>query len=274
MKIDRTMMARGGRAIGAAVIGMLMLGDGADAQTAAPSACQVRLTADRAAFRPLGDTSTAGGCGGPDVVLLERIIAGDRSEIAIEPSAALRCEFAEAIVHFVREDLAPAAAAMGSALTVIENFGSYECRGRNRVAGAQLSEHGRADALDIRSVRLKDGRVVLPAFAAAPIAFRRAMKSAACTRFTTVLGPGSDGYHEDHIHVDLAQRRDGYRLCQWDLHEPPAYATPRAGEGRERDVAAQFGVAAVPPLVPLPRPRPFDAATTGRVTPPTNEGRR
>ena len=47
------------------------------------------------------------------------------------------------------------------------------------------------------------------------------MRTAACGWFTTVLGPGSDGYHEDHIHVDLAVRVSGYRLCQWDVLTVP-----------------------------------------------------
>jgi len=264
MTTDRTMTAGGGRAVraigavGGVVIGMLAPGAGAEAQT--PSACQMRITSDRAVIKPLGDMSTPGGCGGPDIVLLQRIVAADRSEIAVEPPATLRCELAEAIVHFVRQDLAPAAAALGSPLTAIENFDSYECRGRNRVSGAQLSEHGRANALDIRALRLKDGRAVRPALAAAPIMFRRAMKAAACTRFTTVLGPGSDGYHEDHIHVDLAQRHGGYRLCQWDLHD--------GGE----TVVAKFATAAAPSPVPLPRPRPL-AVAGGEATPPAIEGR-
>jgi hypothetical protein len=29
-----------------------------------------------------------------------------------------------------------------------------------------------------------------------------------------VLGPGSDAFHDDHLHLDLAERRGGYRLCQ------------------------------------------------------------
>jgi hypothetical protein len=259
--VHRTIGAGG--AVGAAVIYVLATCDGAVAQTSAPSACQMRLTPDRAAFRALGDTSLPGGCGGPDVVLLERIVAVDGSVVAVEPPATLRCEMAEAIVHFVRQDLVPSGAAMGSLVSAIENFDSYDCRGRNRVAGAQLSEHGRANALDIRSVRLRDGRVVRPAAAAAPVAFRRAMKDAVCSRFTTVLGPGSDGYHEDHIHVDLAQRRGGYRLCQWDLHD-----------GGSPEAAANFGTASVQVPVPLPRPRPFDAAGAVSATPPAMEGRR
>jgi hypothetical protein len=58
----------------------------------------------------------------------------------------------------------------------------------------------------------------------------------------TVLGPGSDGYHEDHVHVDLAERRNDYRLCEWDVREP--------GE-------TPAGVLA--DTVPLPRARPLDA---------------
>ena len=56
-----------------------------------------------------------------------------------------------------------------------------------------------------------------------------------------MLGPGSDGYHEDHVHVDLAERRGGYRMCQWDIREEDEKPAPAAD-------AVQ---------VPLPRPRPF-----------------
>ncbi|SRR5579871_3779796 len=233
------------------------------ASGAAPSACQARLSADRAIFKPLGELGGPPGCGGPDVIHLERIILADRSEVAIEPPATLRCETAEAIVSFVREDLAPAAAVMGAPLSAIENFDSYDCRGRNRIAGAKLSEHGLANALDIRSIRLKDGRVVHPTDSGVLTAFRVAMKAAACNRFTTVLGPGSDGYHEDHVHVDRAERHGGYRLCQWDLHEvAQTYAL--------QSIAApsRTGAAALPGLIPLPRPRPFAAAGARAVLPP------
>ena len=82
------------------------------------------------------------------------------------------------------------------------------------------------------------------------------MKAAACNRFTTVLGPGSDGYHEDHIHVDRAERRGGYRLCQWDLHDGArSYALQSV------TAPSRASVAAVPAPIPLPRPRPFAAAS-------------
>ena len=47
------------------------------------------------------------------------------------------------------------------------------------------------------------------------------LRESACHRFTTVLGPGSDGHHEGHIHLDVAERRHGYRICEWDVREPP-----------------------------------------------------
>ena len=39
--------------------------------------------------------------------------------------------------------------------------------------------------------------------------------------FTTVLGPGSDDFHKTHIHLDLIERKGGYRMCQWDVLTVP-----------------------------------------------------
>jgi hypothetical protein len=244
----------------------------------------VRLSPDRAVFKPLGDlTSSPDGpaCGAPDAVLLQRIILEDRAEVTVEPPATLRCEMAEAITEFVRHDLAPAAAALGSPLRRVENYDSFNCRSRNGVAGAKLSEHGLANALDIRSIRLKDGRVVHPTDAGASQVFRTAMKAAACDRFTTVLGPGSDGYHEDHIHLDRIERRGGYRMCQWDVRDEPQFALQsvsaksagtksadtKSADTKSADTKSTAASpspgaasAALRGAIPLPRPNPFKAA--------------
>lgn len=210
----------------------------------AASTCEARL-ARSAKFKPIGNLNgNIAGCGGRDVVVLSRIRLEGDQEVALEPAATMRCEMAEAVVGLVRDELAPAAAAMGSPLSALENYDSYECRSRNRIPGSKLSEHGLANALDIRSVRLRDGRVVRPAEAAAPRAFREAMRAAACERFSTVLGPGSDGYHEDHIHIDRRERASRYRTCQWDVHDAPRIAL-QSGTAPDRRRA-----------VPLPRVRP------------------
>ncbi|PNE10901.1 MAG: hypothetical protein CR217_11905 [Beijerinckiaceae bacterium] len=43
-----------------------------------------------------------------------------------------------------------------------------------------------------------------------------AIRVAACGWFTTVLGPGSDAAHAEHLHVDILQHgsSDRYRICQ------------------------------------------------------------
>jgi hypothetical protein len=79
-----------------------------------------------------------------------------------------------------------------------------------------------------------------------------------------VLGPGSDGYHEEHIHLDLAERHNGYKLCQWELREPPppaqAESAPPADEASEQ---AEQAAAITASEVPLPRPRPLAANLLG-----------
>jgi hypothetical protein len=191
-----------------------------------PSACFVRLK-ELAVIRAMPPVGKPGGCFANDVVQLEAVILPDKRQVAIEPAGTFRCEMAQALTDWIRDELAPATAAqLGSALRAVENFDSYSCRGRNRVAGALLSEHGKANALDIRSLKLVNGTAAQPTDANVSKDFRDGMRKSACARFTTVLGPGSDGYHEDHIHVDLAQRRNDYRLCQWEMRQPIHRAMP------------------------------------------------
>ena len=46
-----------------------------------------------------------------------------------------------------------------------------------------------------------------------------ALRDTACVKFSTVLGPGSDGFHETHMHIDLAPRRSAAHYCHWQI--PP-----------------------------------------------------
>jgi hypothetical protein len=171
------------------------------------------------------------------VVRLDAVVLPDRTRVAFTPPPTLRCSMAAAVGDWVREEIAPTAAELGAPLRAIENYDSYDCRGQNRIKGAKLSEHGKANALDIRSLKLADGKVIHLTDAAVAPAFRESIRRTACARFMTVLGPGSDGYHETHIHVDLAERHGDYRICHWEIHEPAPAAE-----------------------IPLPRPRPYVAA--------------
>jgi hypothetical protein len=140
--------------------------------------------------------------------------------------------------------VAPLAAGLGSPLSALDNYDSYECRGRNRVAGAQLSEHGRANALDVRGFKLADGRSIGLTDRTVPRELRETVLQSVCARFPTVLGPGSDWYHEEHIHLDLMERRNSsYRICQWNVWEPlpriaPLLPAERPEEAPPREVAS------------------------------------
>jgi len=198
-----------------------------------PSACQIRLP-DIAAAEIIPPVIGTNGCGIDDAVKLSAVKTRDNGRIAIAPPATLRCSTAEAIAHWLRDDVAPIAATLGAPLASVTNFAAYECRGRNRVVGALISEHGKGNALDIRALTLANGKHYEPTDVAVSKDARERLKASACARFSTVLGPASDGYHENHVHVDLAERRSGYRICQWAV----------------RDASE---------LIPLPRERPSEA---------------
>jgi hypothetical protein len=121
------------------------------------------------------------------------------------------------VARWVREEVAPAAATLGSPARTIVTAASYECRERDRIPGAKLSEHGRANALDLRGLTLADGTAVDLTDTAASKEFRERIRQSACNSFTTVLGPGSDDFPNSHIHLDLIERKGGYRICQWDV---------------------------------------------------------
>jgi hypothetical protein len=198
-------------------------------------ACYERL-GKIARFAPVPIRAEPAQCARFDMVRLERIAMPDEKFVAVTPPPQVRCTMAEAIAHWVRDDVGAVAAELGAPLAAITGYDSYECRPRNNVAGARLSEHGTGNAIDIGSVKLRNGAQFNLTDPLVSRPFREQMRVLACARFTTVLGPGSDGYHNEHIHLDLAERSRGYRICQWNVLDPAAIASE----------------------VPLPRPRPVN----------------
>jgi hypothetical protein len=209
-----------------------------------PSACRLALTEAIAIAPSIPDIKGVGGCGGEDLVRLEAVVLPDQRRVTVKPAAVLRCTMASAIADWIRTDMAPLAAGLGSSISGLDNFDSFECRGRNRVVGARLSEHGRANALDIRAIKLADGRSISLTDRAVARETRESVLHSVCARFSTVLGPGSDWYHEDHIHLDLMERRNNYRICQWNVWDPlpqvaPLLPAARPAEAPPREVAAK-----------------------------------
>jgi hypothetical protein len=228
---------------------------------APPSACRLALTEAIAIAPSIPDIHGPGGCGGEDLVRLEAVVLPDKRQVAVKPAAILRCAMASALADWVRTDIAPLAVGLGSVISGLDNFDSFECRGRNRVVGAQLSEHGRANALDVRALKLANGQSISLTDRTVSRELRENVLHSVCARFSTVLGPGSDGYHEDHIHLDLMQRHNNYKICQWDVLDPlpqiaPLLPAERPDEAPRRE-AAESGAAkddAAPPQATAPPP--------------------
>ncbi|MGZ5871987.1 MAG: extensin family protein [Bradyrhizobium sp.] len=219
------------------------------------SACRLALT-DLIAIAPsIPDIHGPGGCGGEDLVRLEAVVLPDKHQVAVKPAAILRCAMAAAIADWVRTDIAPLAKSLGGAVTDLDNFDSFECRGRNRIVGAELSEHGRANALDVRALKLANGQSISLTDRTVPRDLRETVLHSVCARFSTVLGPGSDWYHEDHIHLDMMERRNNYRICQWNVWDPlpqiaPMLPAERPADAPPREVDAKPDTAksdSVPP---------------------------
>jgi hypothetical protein len=141
--------------------------------------------------------------------------------VGVSPPAVLRCGMAETFANWVREVSEVLVRESGAVITGVSTATSFDCRGQNRDPNAKLSQHGLANAVDVRALLLKGGKALTLTDAAAPMHQRELLHEAACRLFKTVLGPGSDSYHEDHIHLDLAERRGGYRICQWDVRDVP-----------------------------------------------------
>jgi hypothetical protein len=143
--------------------------------------------------------SRTNGCGVEDPV---QISAVDGIQLSIP--ATMDCNTANALAQWVEQGLEPA---FDQPVVGIQVAGHYICRTRNNRPGARISEHGRGKAIDISGIVLADGTVLTVANN-----WNRAMRTAyqaGCGIFGTTLGPGSDGYHEDHMHFDTANHRNG-----------------------------------------------------------------
>src|SRR5215510_14447614 len=187
--------------------------------TSALSDCDQRL-GENAAIELLPRLIGPGECGGRDMIRLNAVLLSNRKRVEIRPTAVLRCAMAESFAAWVRDEASSHVDALGDALRTVDTFGSYECRGRNSVADAKLSEHGKGNAIDVRALVLAGGRHIDLTDEAVSKPLRDNLRHSACHRFTTVLGPGADSYHSNHIHLDILERR-GARICQWDVREPP-----------------------------------------------------
>ncbi len=152
--------------------------------------------------------------------------------------AVTNCAMAEALAQFALKADELARKDLGASLAAIDAGPGYQCRRRNRAATGKMSEHAFADALDVVSFHLSDGRRIAvdadwPHLKAAPAEgekpappaeradtpqarYLTGLHAIACKQFTTVLGPDANPAHRSHFHFDLGchGRNCTYLICE------------------------------------------------------------
>lgn len=137
--------------------------------------------------------------------------------ILLEPQDTMTCLVAEALARWTTEVQVAAQQQLGDNLKALKLGGAYHCRGQNHASNGKLSEHSFGNAVDIMGFTFEKRApiVIQPRQAGTPEAdFQRSVWTTACRFFRTVLGPGSNALHDNHLHFDERERNGGHRLCE------------------------------------------------------------
>ncbi|MBC2778696.1 extensin-like domain-containing protein [Parasphingopyxis marina] len=173
----------------------------------APSAdlrqCLGNLSRDGVEYTRLPDRNFSRGCRAIGAVQLLQVGVPTRN------LGAMTCPLAARYGRWVREVLQPAAQRrFGEQVTLVETFGTYSCRNIN--GSGRLSEHGKANAIDISAFTLAGGRRITVQEGwrgdRREREFLRELHSGACERFEIVLGPDANADHYNHFHFDMGDR--------------------------------------------------------------------
>jgi len=141
------------------------------------------------------------------------------TSVRLSDEPILACRFAGPFGRWIGDLVAPLVAAhKGTELKAVRTGPGFECRNRNGAATGKLSAHAAGLAIDIAAFELANGSTlrIKPEPDEGPDPALSSLRKAACGWFTTILGPGSDEAHHDHLHVDIEQHgsSDRYRICQ------------------------------------------------------------
>ncbi len=150
---------------------------------------------------------------------LSSIMLANGDVVSLPDRPIVECAFALVFADFVRLIVAPLGEAMlRTKVASIDTGPGYECRSRDRIAGAKISAHSKGLAVDFVAVEFADKRriAVERQATADETSYFRAIRSAACGWFTTVLGPGADAFHANNMHLDVEQHGSSgsYRICE------------------------------------------------------------
>ena len=169
------------------------------------SACRSALAGAGLQTEPVPDVTEANGCGYRDAVELTQSIH------AYSAPVAGSCAAAAALALWERDVVRAAAQRRyGQGIARIELAApAYQCR---RIAGRRdrrLSEHAKANAIDIQGFTLENGRTVTVEAGwrgqERDRLFLRDVRDGACDYFQAVLSPDYNRAHRDHLHFDLGR---------------------------------------------------------------------
>jgi Extensin-like protein C-terminus len=167
------------------------------------------------------------------------MVTASAGPVEVMPAATLACPIVSALDQWISGAVQPAALKwFRQPVVEIKQISAYSCRGMNGNPNAHISEHAFGNALDIAEFTLADGHKVSVQFgwhgSPEEQGFLHDVQSAACDEFTTVLAPGANVYHYNHIHVDLMRHYNGRHIC-----EPSAIPGEVVAERARAHYAAQ-----------------------------------
>ncbi len=177
-------------------------------RTQAENACFAeKLVTPSATIVPSAEIDGPGICGMTRPLKVSALADG---KVAVDKTLTIDCPMIPALEAWLNDIVQPdAEARFGQKVATLNVFGAYSCRSVDNIAGAQLSEHAFGNAVDVAGFTLADGRTL--SFVrdwkngdTQEAAFLHEAHAGACQYFSTVLGPGADVFHYNHIHLDLA----------------------------------------------------------------------
>jgi hypothetical protein len=147
------------------------------------------------------------------------MVTGSVGPVEVKPPATLACPIVSALDQWVTVAVQPAALRwFRQPVVEIRQISAYSCRGMNGDPTAHISEHAFGNALDIAEFVLADGHRIGVQYgwrgSPEEQGFLHDVQLAACDEFTTVLAPGANVYHYNHIHVDLMRHSNGRHICE------------------------------------------------------------
>jgi hypothetical protein len=138
----------------------------AEARAVAYDAARARCTAQLAKINAVvipQESIEDGACG--SIAPVELVSVGKNPQVVLSPPALLNCDMVVAIHDWMKSDVQPLARKhLGREVVRMEIMSSYSCRNAYGRRLAKLSEHGKANALDIRGFITSTGETayVLP----------------------------------------------------------------------------------------------------------------